>query len=58
MVMRRWVFAVLVGVSAAGLGSGTVAAQPSLRVVSPDGRNVVTVSVREGSLWYSVDRAG
>ena len=44
MVMRRWVFAVLVGVSAAGLGSGTVAAQPSLRVVSPDGRNVVTVS--------------
>jgi len=58
MVMRRWVFAALVGMSAAGLGPATVAAQPSLRVVSPDGRNVVTVSVRDGSLWYSVDREG
>jgi len=58
MVMRRWVFAALVGMSAAGLGPAHGAAQPSLRVVSPDGKNVVTVSVREGSLWYSVDREG
>ena len=56
MVTRRWVFAALVGMSAAG--PAPAAAQPSLRVVSPDGKNVVTVSVREGSLWYSVDREG
>src|SRR4029450_5878281 len=30
----------------------------ALRVASPDGKNVVTVSVRQGALWYSVDRAG
>ena len=58
MMMRRWVLASLVGVSAVGLGPTSAAAQPALRLVSPDGKNVVTVSVREGSLWYSVDREG
>ena len=58
MVMRRWVFAVLVGVAAAGPASRSRRLSLPLRVVSPDGKNVVTVSVREGSLWYSVDRDG
>jgi alpha-glucosidase len=34
------------------------AAQDSLRVVSPDGRNTVSVGVREGSLYYAVRRNG
>ena len=59
MMMRRRIVPRIVGIAAAGALLATVAAaQPSLRVASPDGRNVVTVSVREGSLWYSVDRAG
>jgi alpha-glucosidase len=33
-------------------------AQAPLRVTSPDGRNEVTVQVREGGLFYSVDRGG
>ena len=57
-MMRRWVSRALVGMSAAGLSPSAAFAQPSLRLASPDGKNVVTVSVREGSLWYSVDRDG
>ena len=34
----------------------TVAAQNQLRVQSPDGRTVVTVEVREGGLFYSIQR--
>src|SRR5687768_4578444 len=34
------------------------AAQDSLRVVSPDGRNTVSVGVREGSVYYAVRRNG
>ena len=33
-------------------------AQAPLQVASPDGRNVVTVLVRDGGLFYSVDRGG
>lgn len=33
-------------------------AQDSLRVASPDGRNEVTVSTREGGLYYTVRRDG
>ena len=33
-------------------------AQTPLRVASPDGRNEVTVSVRDGALYYSVSRRG
>jgi alpha-glucosidase len=58
MMMRRQVFSRIAAVAAAGISLSTAAAQPTLRVVSPDGRNVVTVSVRQGALWYSVDRAG
>jgi alpha-glucosidase len=59
MMMRRWVVLGIVGMAVAGAVLTTVAAaQPSLRVASPDGRNVVTISVRQGTLWYSVDRQG
>lgn len=34
------------------------AAQEELRVASPDGRNVVSVAVREGGLYYRVQRNG
>ncbi len=59
MMMRRWVVLGIVGMAVAGAVLTTAAAaQPSLRVASPDGRNVVTVSVRQGTLSYSVDRQG
>ncbi len=32
--------------------------QGAVSVASPDGRNVVTVQVRDGGLFYAVDRAG
>src|SRR3989442_9609942 len=40
------------------LGTRASAAQDRVRVTSPDGRNRVTVEVREGALAYSVDRDG
>jgi alpha-glucosidase len=33
-------------------------AQAPLRVASPDGRNVLTVAVQDGGLFYSLERAG
>jgi len=49
----------MVGIAVAGAVLATVAAaQPSLSVASPDGRNVVTVTVRQGTLSYSLDRQG
>jgi alpha-glucosidase len=36
----------------------SMTAQPALRVASPDGKNVVTVTVRDGALQYSVMRQG
>ena len=38
--------------------SATGWAQAPLRVVSPDGRNEVTVGIHEGALYYGVARAG
>jgi len=59
MLMRRRVFSTVLGVAAAAASlSAVAAAQPSLRVASPDGKNVVTVSVRQGTLSYSLDREG
>ena len=40
------------------LGAHAAAAQDRAQVVSPDGRNRVTVDVRDGALTYSVDRDG
>src|SRR5262245_15078824 len=59
MMMRRRIVPGIVGMAVAGAVLTTVAAaQPSLSVASPDGRNVVTVSVRQGALSYSLDREG
>ena len=33
-------------------------AQDTLRVASPDGRNAVTVGVRDGIAYYAVERSG
>src|SRR3989454_12212687 len=40
------------------LGARAAAAQNRAQVTSPDGRNRVTVEVRDGALTYSVDRDG
>lgn len=51
--LRSWgVFLALAVVAA------PAAAQDSLRVASPDGRNEVTVSTRDGGLYYAVRRDG
>src|SRR5437763_9422974 len=38
--------------------AASASAQDRLRVVSPDGRNRVTVEIRDGALFYSLDRDG
>ena len=59
MMMRRRIVPGMVGIAVVGAVLTTVAAaQPSLSVASPDGRNVVTVTVRQGTLSYSLDRQG
>jgi len=40
------------------LGAHAAAAQNRAQVTSPDGRNRVTVEIRDGALTYSVDRDG
>jgi alpha-glucosidase len=40
------------------LAATPLAAQPSLRLASPDGRNVVTVELRAGRLHYALSRDG
>src|SRR6266480_2289219 len=40
------------------LGARAAAAQNRAQVTSPDGRNRVTVEIRDGALVYSVDRDG
>jgi alpha-glucosidase len=58
MVMRRWASLLVAGIAIVAAGPALLPAQPTLRVASPNGKNVVTVSVRDGNLWYSVDREG
>jgi alpha-glucosidase len=58
MVMRRWASLLVAGIAIVAAGPALLPAQPTLRVASPDGKNVVTISVRDGNLWYSVDREG
>ncbi|HEX6372129.1 MAG TPA: glycoside hydrolase family 97 protein [Longimicrobium sp.] len=43
---------------AAAVLAAPAAAQEELRVASPDGRNTVSVGVREGSVYYAVRRDG
>ncbi len=58
MWMRCTVRRLALGVTCATLMAATVSAQDQLRVASPDGRNEVTVEVREGKLYYSLQRDG
>jgi alpha-glucosidase len=55
MWIRRLVVHFALGITFA-LGSATVLAQEQIRVVSPDGRNAVTVETRQGKLYYSLER--
>ncbi len=52
--VRRFTLAV----ACATLIAATASAQDQLRVASPDGRNEVTVEIREGRLYYSLSRDG
>ncbi|MFQ5537844.1 MAG: glycoside hydrolase family 97 protein [Gemmatimonadota bacterium] len=51
---RVWGFALAGALTLPGGGRG----QEVLRVTSPDGRNVVTAEIRDGGLFYSLDRDG
>ena len=61
MWMRRPTRFVMLGTAYALLAAGAASAafaQDQLRVASPDGRNEVTVEVREGRLQYGLRRSG
>ncbi len=58
MWMRRATRFLTLGTSYAALAAGAASAQDQFRVTSPDGRNEVTVEVREGRLQYGVRRSG
>jgi alpha-glucosidase len=57
---RTFRLATALAIALAALCSAAVAAhaQESVRIASPDGRNVVTVLTREGGLFYAVERDG
>ena len=52
----RWTSAL--AVILATLPQGAIRAQEHVQVTSPDGRNVVTVGVHDGGLFYTVERDG
>jgi alpha-glucosidase len=54
--MRHVAHPVAIGVICATAIVAGASAQTQVRVASPDGRNAVTVEVREGGLFYSVQR--
>lgn len=57
--IRGWTRGLALGGAWAALAATAAQAQPAPhRVASPDGRNAVTVEVREGGLHYSVQRDG
>ena len=56
--MRSLTRFLALGVACATLGGATATAQDRLRVASPDGRNEVTVELRDGALFYSLARDG
>src|SRR2546426_11358430 len=56
--IRAWSWrGIWLGVSVTLLAA-SAAAQNRVQVASPDGRNRVTVEVRDGALFYSVQRDG
>ncbi|MDQ3951140.1 MAG: glycoside hydrolase family 97 N-terminal domain-containing protein, partial [Gemmatimonadota bacterium] len=56
MGTRCWVRPLTLGITYAALAAATASGQERIRVASPDGRNEVTVEVRDGNLFYSVRR--
>src|SRR5712691_2832459 len=58
MWMRRWARPLALAVTYATLIAATAYAQGQVRLASPDGRNQVTVEIRDGKLYYSLQRDG
>ncbi len=57
MQIRRWVRPFTLGIAYVAVATASLSAQ-TYRVASPNGRNEVTVEVRQGNLFYSVRRDG
>ncbi len=57
MEMRCWVRPLLLTFAYIGIAAANLPAQ-AYRVASPNGRNEVTVEIREGNLFYSLRRDG
>lgn len=58
MSVLRYPSFLVPGIAAATLAATTAPLRGQVRVASPDGRNQVTVAVREGRLAWSVERDG
>ncbi|MDP3767692.1 MAG: glycoside hydrolase family 97 protein [Dehalococcoidia bacterium] len=58
MCMVRLTRPLALSVAALTLGATTAVARAQVRVASPDGRNQVTVAIREGRLSYGLERDG
>jgi alpha-glucosidase len=56
--MLRYARVLALGLAAIALAATAAPLQGQVRVASPDGRNWVTVGVRDGRLGYSVERDG
>ena len=58
MVIRCWARPLAYSLMYAALAAPTLSAQTSYRVASPNGRNEITIEVRDGNLFYSLRRDG
>ncbi len=58
MRMSCWTRSLALGASGALLITYSLHAQEPIRVASPDGRNEVKIELREGGLYYGVNRDG
>jgi alpha-glucosidase len=56
MGTRCWVRPLTLGIAYAAVAAAPAIGQERIRVTSPDGRNEVTVEVRDGNLFYSLRR--
>jgi alpha-glucosidase len=56
--IRRIIRSVALAVTSVALADTSVQGQAALSVASPDSRNTVTVQLRDGKLYYSVQRNG
>jgi hypothetical protein len=58
MRLPCWARPIVLATTCAALTAAASAAQEPLGITSPNGRNEVTVEVRDGRLFYSVQRDG